>query len=115
MWNLPGKLEDGIPASKGDIHVGCDVWIGTDAMILSGVTIGHGAVIAARSVVTKDIPPYAVAAGSPARVIRYRFPPDQIQALLDLQWWSWPEHKVLEAVPLLSGPKISDFIRTNSR
>ncbi|WP_152184256.1 CatB-related O-acetyltransferase [Sulfurimonas indica] len=64
-----------------------DVWIGTDSVILRGVKVGNGAVIGANSVVTKDIPPYAIAVGSPARVIRYRFPEDKIQQLIKSKWW----------------------------
>lgn len=75
--------------SKGPISVGNDVWIGTRAVVLSGVKIGDGAVIGAGSVVTRDIPPYAIAAGSPARVVRMRFPEDVRLRLLDLRWWDW--------------------------
>jgi acetyltransferase-like isoleucine patch superfamily enzyme len=76
--------------TKGPIIVGNDVWIGRRSMILSGVTIGHGAVIAAGSVVTKDVPAYCVAGGNPARIIKKRFDDDIISALLEIQWWNWP-------------------------
>lgn len=75
--------------------IGHDVWIGRDAMILEGVEVGTGAVIATRSVVTRDVPPYAIVAGSPAKIIRYRHPEEIIQKLLDSQWWCLPVEKLL--------------------
>ena len=110
-WNLPGAYQDGSPTSKGDVIIGSDVWIGTEAMILSGVNIGHGAVIAARAVVTRDVPPYAIVAGVPARVVRLRFSEDIIAQLLDIAWWDWDDNRISEAVALLSSDSISEFIR----
>ena len=81
---------------KGDIVIGNDVWIGYEAVILSGVTIGDGAVIGARAVVTKDVPPYAIVGGVPARVIRSRFPEETVKALLRLKWWDWPAERIQE-------------------
>ena len=80
--------------SKGDIVIGHDVWIGTQSVILSGVKIGNGAIIGANSVVTEDIPDYAIAVGSPARVIRKRFDQDIIDKLNELQWWDWSEEQL---------------------
>lgn len=80
--------------SKGAIKVGNDVWIGTKAVILSGVTIGDGAVIGAGSIVTKNIPPYSVAAGVPAAVIKFRFSQSICKRLLELQWWNWDEDRI---------------------
>lgn len=97
--------------SKGDVVIGHDVWVGVDALILSGVTIGHGAVIAARSVVTKDVPPYAIAAGSPARIVKYRFDHHTIAALLAIAWWDWPQPKIDEALPLLMSPNLDAFLK----
>ncbi|TIL82183.1 MAG: CatB-related O-acetyltransferase [Mesorhizobium sp.] len=77
--------------SRGPIRVGNDVWIGTRATILSGVTIGDGAIIAAGSVVTKDVPPYTLVGGNPAKVIRQRFDQDTVNALLQIKWWDWPD------------------------
>ena len=101
-FDLPGKFEDGHPAPTGDTSIGHDVWVGREALVLAGVTIGHGAVIGARSVVTKDVAPYTIVAGNPARVIRARFAPDQVERLLELAWWDWPEAKVLDSLRLLN-------------
>ena len=79
---------------RGDIVIGNDVWIGYEAVILSGVTIGDGAIVAARSVVTKDVPPYTIVGGVPARPIRQRFGQETIDALLELRWWDWPVEKL---------------------
>jgi len=76
--------------NHGDIVVGNDVWIGFEAVVLAGVRIGDGAIIGARTVVTKDVPAYAVVGGLPARVIRKRFPDAVVEDLLALQWWDWP-------------------------
>jgi acetyltransferase-like isoleucine patch superfamily enzyme len=94
---------------KGPITIGNDVWIGANAIILSGVSIGDGAVIAAGAVVTRDVPAYAVAAGVPARIIKYRFTPEQIDALLALRWWEWPEEQIRERLDLFYGD-IDNFI-----
>lgn len=75
---------------RGDIVIGNDVWIGYEAVILSGVTIGDGAIVAARSVVTKDVLPYTIVGGVPAKPIRRRFDQETIDALLELHWWDWP-------------------------
>ena len=80
--------------NRGDILIGNDVWIGYEAVILSGVTIGDGAIVAARSVVTKDVPPYTIVGGVPAKPIRRRFDQETIDALLELRWWDWPAEKL---------------------
>ena len=90
--------------SKGGISIGNDVWIGTKSIILSGVSIGNGAIVAAGSVVTKDIPPFSIVGGSPARVIRYRFTPEIIAQLEALQWWSWPLEKIKKHPSLFTEP-----------
>lgn len=84
--------------NKGDIVVGNDVWIGFEAVILSGVTIGDGAVIGARAVVTKDVPPYTIVAGVPARPLRLRFSQDTIEMLSALRWWDWPAEKLRQHI-----------------
>ncbi len=109
--DLPGKYQDGHPASQGDVNIGSDVWIGFGATILSGVTIGHGAVIGARSVVTSDIAPYTIAAGNPAKPIKTRFNDEQIAALLDIAWWDWPIEKILDFIPYLNANNIDGFIQ----
>lgn len=101
---------EGHPVSKGDIKIGNDVWFGREAMIMSGVTIGDGAVIAARSLITRDIPAYAIAAGQPGKVLRYRFTPDIIERLLALTWWNWPDERVKNAVPKMLQPDIKAFL-----
>lgn len=88
-------------ATKGDVVIGSDVWVGQEAFLLSGVNIGHGAVIGARAVVASDIEPYAVAVGNPARVIRRRFSDAAITRLLELAWWDWPEAVIREHVHIL--------------
>lgn len=86
-------------ASVRPTVVGHDVWIGRDAMVFEGVSIGVGAVIAARAVVTRDVPPYAIVAGSPARLVRYRHPADLRELLLESKWWEYPLD-VLHGLPL---------------
>ena len=83
---------------KGDIVIGNDVWIGYEAVILSGVTIGDGAVIGCRAVVTKDIPPYTIVGGVPAKPIRKRFDEETIKELQKIKWWDWPEEKITEKI-----------------
>jgi chloramphenicol O-acetyltransferase type B len=105
-FGLDGQHQDGHPASKGPTIIGHDVWMGTGCMVLSGVTIGHGAVIGAGAVVTSDVAPYAIAAGNPARTIRYRLKQDDIDALLAIQWWDWPLPLIRDAATLLSSNDI---------
>lgn len=97
----------------GGITVGNDVWIGHGAMILPGVEIGDGAVVGAGAVVTKNVPPYAIVVGSPAKLIRYRFSQDVISKLLAIQWWRWDDDKVKREAGLLTGP-IEAFIERHS-
>ena len=90
--------------------IGADVWIGSGAVILSGVTIGPGAVIGARAVVARDAAPYAVVAGNPARQVRKRFDEAAVAALLETEWWTLPDGKILPLVPLLQSPRIEELI-----
>jgi chloramphenicol O-acetyltransferase type B len=100
LWKFGGpEKREGM--SKGPITVGNDVWIGHEAMIMSGVTIGDGAIIAARAVVTKDVQPYAVVGGVPARFIKWRFHELVINMLQKIRWWDWPEEKIREHADLL--------------
>lgn len=94
----------GHPYSKGDVVIGNDVWVGNGATILSGVNVGDGAVIAARAVVVKDVPPYAIVAGNPARIVKYRFKKKIIKKLMNAKWWDWSEDMIRENIlQLLSG------------
>jgi len=90
------------PTGKGPIVIGNDVWIGHRAIILSGVTIGDGAVIGAGAIVTKDVPPYGIAVGNPARVIRKRFSDSVVEKLLRLQWWNWDDSKIKKHAHMLT-------------
>lgn len=84
--------------NKGDIVVGNDVWIGYEAVILAGVTIGDGAIIGTRAVVTKDVPPYTIVGGVPAKPIRKRFSEETIAALMALRWWDWDKERIAENI-----------------
>lgn len=96
--------------SRGDVVIGSDCWIGYRVVIMDGVTINHGAVVGACSVVTKNVPPYAIVAGNPAHIIRYRFTQDQIAALLKIQWWNWKRITVRKRKPELTSKNINAFI-----
>ena len=100
----------GHPGSKGDIIVGNDVWFGRDVTIMSGVTIGDGAVLAANSHVVKNVEPYSVVGGNPAKFLKLRFTPEQIEKLLEIQWWNWEDEKINKFAPLLCNPNIDEFI-----
>ncbi|WP_100074725.1 type B chloramphenicol O-acetyltransferase [Chryseobacterium camelliae] len=91
---------DGFQRS-GDTVIGNDVWIGSEAMIMSGITVGDGAVIGSRALVTKDVEPYAVIGGNPAKTIKKRFSEEHIEKLLEMQWWHWDEELLKKAIPLL--------------
>lgn len=91
----------GHPYKKGNVIIGNDVWIGMDAKIMSGVEIGDGACIAAGSVVTKDVPAYAIVGGCPAKLIRKRFSEDRIQKMLEMKWWDWDVEHICEAIAML--------------
>jgi acetyltransferase-like isoleucine patch superfamily enzyme len=101
---------DGFHASKGDVAIGSDVWLGSQCMILSGVSVGHGAVVAARSVVTKDVPPYAVVGGNPARVIRLRFDAGTVEQLLASRWWDLPRERIAQLIPLLQSADVEALL-----
>jgi acetyltransferase-like isoleucine patch superfamily enzyme len=91
----------GVHPNKGDIHIGSDVWIGEGVHILPNVKIGHGAVLGCGSIVTKDVKPYSIVAGNPAKLIRYRFSEEVINELLDIAWWDLPVPLIKQLVPLL--------------
>ena len=96
--------------TRGDVNIGNDVWLAFGCTILSGVTIGNGAVVAARSVVARDVPPYAVVAGSPAKIIRYRFDKKTREALLESAWWTWPIAEVRKIAHLLCATDMNRFL-----
>jgi len=107
---------NGHPVSKGDIVIMNDVWIGYGCTVLSGVTIGSGSVLAARSVVTKDVPPYSIVGGNPARVIKYRFNPEMIDLLLKIAWWDEDDSIINSVVPILqSMATIDDVINLRNQ
>lgn len=109
LWK-EGKDIPGHPKTKGNVQIGNDVWIATEAIIMSGVTIGDGAVIGARAVVTKDVPPYTIVAGNPAAIIKKRFDDKTIQRLLKIRWWDWEDSKIREALPLMLNNEIEKFL-----
>ncbi|MFO0851218.1 MAG: Vat family streptogramin A O-acetyltransferase [Gemmataceae bacterium] len=88
---------------KGDTVVGSDVWVGYDALVMPGVKVGDGAVVAARSVVTRDVPPYSVVGGNPAQVVKQRFPDEVVAELLAIRWWDWPVEKITKNLPAVVG------------
>jgi acetyltransferase-like isoleucine patch superfamily enzyme len=110
LWDLDGAYCDGHPASRGDVRIGNDVWVGREALILSGVTIGDGAVVGARAVVAGDVRPYAVVVGNPAREVRRRFDDATVEALLRVRWWEWPEELVRSELDLLLSAGVDRFV-----
>lgn len=103
----------GHPSTKGDVIIGNDVWIANNVTIMSGITIGDGAIIANNSHVVKNVEPYSIVGGNPARLIKLRFTPDQISALLRIKWWDWDIQRINSNIPLLCSPNIQDFIDAN--
>jgi acetyltransferase-like isoleucine patch superfamily enzyme len=109
MLELPGAFANH-PVGRGPVTIGHDVWIGREALLFDGLTIGHGAVIAARAVVTKDVRPYAIVGGNPEREIRRRFTDDQVDRLLRIAWWDWPHEKIVREVDGLNGATVDEFL-----
>lgn len=101
-WQAAAPKPGDLPY-KGDTVVGNDVWLGYDAMLMPGVTVGSGAIVASRSVVTADVPPYAVVGGNPARVIKYRFDPATIEQLLTIAWWDWSAEALTDNLQAIVG------------
>lgn len=93
--------------TKGDVNIGNDVWIGYGVTILSGVNIGDGAVIGACSLVTKDIPPYTIVGGVPAKLIRKRFDDETIEKLLEIKWWNWSDEKIQKNIDILQSDNVN--------
>lgn len=97
-WGLDCPVTDAWD-NKGDIVVGNDVWIGFEAVIMAGVTIGDGAIIASRAVVNKDVPPYTIVGGVPAKPIRKRFSDEKIKELMEMKWWNWSDEAIERKLP----------------
>ncbi|MEA5038349.1 MAG: CatB-related O-acetyltransferase [Clostridiaceae bacterium] len=106
-WGLDKKQVADAWDNRGDIVIGSDVWIGYEAVVLSGVHIGDGAIIGARAVVTKDVPPYTVVGGVPAREIRKRFDEETIRQLQQIRWWDWPFDKIQKHLPAIMSGEVS--------
>lgn len=109
MVDAVKDIKDYAP-SKGDVVIGSDCWICTNAVILSGVTIGHGAIVAAGTVVSRDVPPYAVVGGTPCKVIRWRFEQATRDLLLEAAWWDWPMDEVKEVARMLCSADQASFL-----
>ena len=105
-WDLPKSEVATAWDNKGDIVIGNDMWIGYDAVIMAGVTIGDGAIIGTRAVVVKDVEPYSIVGGIPAKEIRKRFSPDIIARLRKLQWWNWPPEKIQSIIQYIQNGNI---------
>lgn len=108
-WGLEKKDVTKAWDNKGDIVIGNDVWIGYEAVILAGVTIGDGAIIGTRAVVTKDVPPYTIVGGVPAKPIKKRFSDEIISALLEIQWWNWSEEKIARNISAIQSGNIEQL------
>jgi virginiamycin A acetyltransferase len=108
-WRLDKRDITNAWDNKGDITIGSDVWIGYDAIIMQGVTIGDGAVIGTRAVVTKDVAPYAIVGGIPAKLIRYRYDKETREKLLSLKWWDWEDSRVQTNLPAIMKGNIDDL------
>ena len=98
--------------TKGDVIIGNDVWIGENVTIMSGVTIGDGAVISCNSHVIKNVEPYSLVGGNPAKLIKYRFTKEQIDKLLEIKWWDWDDEKINKHCNLLCSANIDEFINS---
>ena len=108
-WGLEKRNVAASWDNKGDIVLGNDVWIGYEAVIMAGVTIGDGAIIGARAVVTKDVPPYMVAGGIPAKPIKKRYPEETIAALSELKWWDWPENRIAQNLHAIQAGQLNEL------
>lgn len=109
-WQLDVKNITAAWDNKGDIVIGNDVWIGYEAVIMAGVIIGDGAIIGTRAVVTKDVPPYTIVGGIPARPIRTRFSEEEISMLLKLKWWDWPKEKIAQNIGAIQSGKQNHLV-----
>ena len=110
-WGLQGANVAAAWDNKGDIVLGNDVWVGFEAVILAGVTIGNGAIIGARAVVTRDVPPYTIVGGVPARPIRARFPEETVKRLQRLGWWDWPRERIARCLTAIQSGDVDALER----
>ena len=108
-WELEKKDVTKAWDNKGDIIIGNDVWIGYEAVVLAGVTIGDGAIVGTRAVVTKDVPPYTIVGGVPAKPIKKRFSEETISALLEIQWWNWSEKRIAKNIGAIQSGNIEQL------
>ena len=108
-WDLPKTEVAAAWDNKSDIMIGNDVWIGYEAVVMPGVYVGNGAIIGARAVVTKDVEPYAIVGGVPAKPIRKRFDQDTILKLESLQWWNLPYEQIKQLVPFITSGDIQNL------
>jgi acetyltransferase-like isoleucine patch superfamily enzyme len=113
QWPAAKGIE-GVPVTNGDVVIGNDVWIGSNATIMSGVTVADGAVIGTDSCVTRDVAPYAIVAGNPAKELRRRFDAETIAKLLELRWWDWSDERIGANAALMSSTDIDRFIAAQS-
>jgi virginiamycin A acetyltransferase len=113
-WEKVMPAEGELPY-KGDTVVGNDVWIGYDVLIMPGVTIGDGAIISSRATVVADVPPYTVAGGNPAKVIKERFPAHVVTALRSIAWWDWPVELITAHLALIAGADVAALERVRPR
>jgi len=112
--NIFNKFDgSGHPSSNGDVIIENDVWIGNNVTIMSGITIGNGAIIANNSHIVKNVEPYSIVGGNPAKFIKYRFTSEQIDQLLKIKWWEWDDAKINDNTPLLCNKDINLFIDNN--
>ena len=108
-WDLDKSNVTDARDNKGDIVIGNDVWIGYEAVIMQGVTIGDGAIIGTRAVVTKDVPPYSIVGGVPAKPIRKRFSDEVIAQLLEIKWWEWRDERIRENISAIQSGNIKEL------
>lgn len=109
-WELDKKNVADSWDNKGDIIIGSDVWIGYEAVILAGVTVGDGAIIGARAVVTRDVSPYTIVGGVPAKPIRNRFSEETVTRLMELKWWDWPKERIARNIEAIQSGSIERLI-----